>query len=90
MKDNLEAFLEENSICYDRFTFDKIFKFLFNEGFSNEEAKNIILTNCSISALVYQERIENNMYKKISPFKESNDLIELRNEIYNSKLLNKN
>jgi len=67
MKDDNEIldFLEKNRECYDRFTFDLVMRFLLNNGFDNEDAKEIILTNCELSAITFQERIHNNYYKRI-------------------------
>lgn len=84
---DLENFLTENYQCYDRFTFDKIFRLLLINDFTNEEAKDIVLYNCSLSALIFQERIFNDYYKKINAHdKISKDLLELKNEIFNQKL----
>jgi hypothetical protein len=41
----IEDFIEQNKVCYDRFTFDRVFKFLLLQDCSNEEAKDIILIN---------------------------------------------
>lgn len=79
----LEDYLENNRECYDRFTFDKIFRYLLSLDFSDDEAKDIILYNCSHSALVLQERIENGFYKKITS-ETSKDLQELKNELFNA------
>lgn len=84
MEDDLiKYFLEKCKECYDRFTFDYLFRFLLFQGFDAVEAKDIILNNCQLSALVYQERIENIFYEKIfHEEKISFDLLELMNEIY--------
>jgi len=66
----------------DRFTFDNLFRKFLQEKYSREEAKEILTNNYSLSALVFQERIDNKFYKKISLFKESSDLLELKKEIY--------
>ena len=78
----LENYLKENYEIYDRFTFDKVFRFLLFNDFEHEEAKDIIMNNCALSALVLQERIHNEYYYKISMDEEiSEDLIEFINEI---------
>lgn len=78
----IEAFLKKHEICYDPFTFDKIFRFLLRNDFDHEDAKDLILYNCSLSALVLQERIHNRFYKKIKEDEEiSKDLLELKNEV---------
>jgi hypothetical protein len=74
----------------DRFCFDNLFRKLLQKNYSNKEAKNYILNNYSLSALVFQERIENNFYKKIAIDNESEDLITLINKIYRKILFNKN
>ena len=53
-------------IVYDLFTFDNLFRLLLKNDFNHEEALSFILGNCSLSALVFQERIHNNRYKKLS------------------------
>jgi len=80
MDDEIEQFLREHEICYDRFTFDKIFRFLLLNDVDQEDAKDLILYNCSLSALVLQERIHNRYYRKIKAEEEiSKDLIALIN-----------
>lgn len=82
---DIEDFIEQNKECYDRFTFDRVFKFLLLQDYSNEEAKDIILFNCCLSAIIFQERIDNEFYKKIIIDNEiSEDLKIMQNEIFNS------
>jgi len=91
MDDYVEEFMKNNYECFDRFTFDKIFRFLLSEDFSHEDAKDLILYNCALSAIIFQERIYNGYYKKITVSESiSEDLRELRNEILNKKFLNLN
>ena len=79
MDDEIDAFLKEHEICYDRFTFDKIFGFLLKNDCDHKDAKDLILYNCSLSALVLQERIHNRYYYKIKAEDEmSNDLLALK------------
>jgi len=52
MDDEIEEFLKEHEICYDRFTFDKIFRYLLKNDYDHEEAKDVILYNCCLSVLV--------------------------------------
>jgi len=81
MDDEIEKFLREHETCFDRFTFDKIFRFLLANDFDHEDAKDLILYNCSLSALVLQERIHNNYYYQIRVKEElSNDLLLWKNE----------
>ena len=66
----------------DRFTFDKLFRELMRNEYSHEEAKDFLINNYSLNILVFQERIENEFYKKISLTEEMEDLIELKTSIY--------
>jgi len=62
---------------YDRFSFDNFFRLLLNNDF------DFIICNCSLSALVFQERIYNKYYLNISTEETiSDDLLELRNQIF--------
>lgn len=82
----LEEYFTMNLKVYDRFTFDRHFRDFLKLGFDHEGAKDLILYNCCLSALVLQERIHNGYYLKISEKeKMSQDLIELRNEIFVKK-----
>lgn len=53
-------------IVYELYTFDNLFRLLLKDGFDHEEALYFILGNCSLSAFVFQERIHNKRYKKLS------------------------
>ena len=67
---------------YDRFSFDEFFRWLLINDFEHSEALDFMLCNCSLSTLVYQERIENEYYLNISteaPI--AGDLVALRNQI---------
>jgi hypothetical protein len=78
----LGNYLKENYKIYDRFTFDQVFRFLLSNDFEHEEAKDIIMNNCALSALVLQERIHNEYYYRISVNEEiSEDLNEFISEI---------
>jgi len=75
-KKNSEGLYE----IYDRFSFDNVFRLLLNNDFEYEDALDVILGNCSLSALVFQERVYNKYYLNIYPEdKISDDLIVLRN-----------
>ncbi len=83
-------YVKENYKVFDRFTFDYLFKRLLIEGYEHEEAKDIIMFNCALSALVLQERIHNEYYLEISAQDEiAPDLEELKEEIANKILLDK-
>jgi hypothetical protein len=53
-------------IVYELFTFDNIFRLLLENGFDHEESLRLVLLHCSLSALVYQERIHNKRYRELS------------------------
>ena len=83
----IEDYIKENFEVYDRFTFDSFFRNLLKDGYDHEEAKDIIIHNCALSTLVLQERIYNGYYSKISVNEMiSDDLLELKNEIFNEHL----
>jgi len=62
---------------------------LLSIDFSHEEAKEFILCNCALSALVQQERIHNDTYLTIDN-NISDDLLELKQEIFSKNFSNKN
>lgn len=53
-------------IVYELYTFDNLFRLLLKNNFDHEETLCFILGNCSLSALVFQERIHNEKYKELS------------------------
>lgn len=53
-------------IVYELYTFDSLFRLFLKNGLGHEEALNFILANCSLSAFVFQERIHNKRYKRLS------------------------
>ena len=53
-------------IVYELFTFDNLFRLLLKNDFDYEDGISFILANCSLSAIVFQERIHNKQYKKLS------------------------
>jgi hypothetical protein len=53
-------------IVYELYTFDNLFRLLLKGDFDHEEALDFVLFNCSLSALVFQERIHNRKYRKLS------------------------
>ncbi len=63
--DHLPDYVGKNYEVFDRFTFDYLFKRLLADGYDNEQAKDIILYNCALSALVMQERLDNGYYLKM-------------------------
>ena len=67
--DFLKEFPKDNNnmyIVYDRFTFDNLFRLLLKADFDHEDALMFMLANCSMSALVFQERLHNKKYRKLS------------------------
>lgn len=88
--EELEDYIKENYGVYDRFTFDSLFRNLLKVGYNHEEAKGIIIHNCALSTLVMQERIYNSYYLQISVNEKiSDDLLELKNEIFNKYFKNR-
>jgi hypothetical protein len=72
MEDDLEflkEFPKDDSdmfIVYDRFKFDNLFRLLLANDFSHEDALYFMLANCSLSGIVFQERLHNKRYRKLS------------------------
>lgn len=67
--DFLEKFPKDRNglyIVYELYTFDNLSRSLLKNGFDHKEALCFILANCSLSALVFQERIHNKRYKQLS------------------------
>lgn len=67
--DFLKRFPKERDgmyIVYELYTFDNLFRLLLKNNFDHEEALDFILVNCSLSAVVFQERIHNKGYRKLS------------------------
>lgn len=52
-------------IVYELYTFDNLFRLLLKSEFEYEETLDFILGNCSLSAVVFQERIHNRKYKRL-------------------------
>ncbi len=52
-------------IVYDLYTFDNFFQLFLKSWHDHEEALLFILGHCSLSALVFQERIHNKKYKRL-------------------------
>lgn len=85
---DLEILFSEYKECFDRFTFDNIFRILPTEGYTHEEIKDLILFNCQLSAIIFQERIDNGFYKTIRVDEEiSEDLLQMKQEMLYSALL---
>lgn len=77
----LEDYIKEYPEVYDRFTFDNLFRLLLSNDFEHEEALNFVFCNCSLSTLVFQERIYNKYYLNLSTEDTiSDDLVVLRNQ----------
>jgi len=58
--------LQEHKECFDRFSFDNNMRYLLKKGYNHDEAKDMILCHCELSALTFQERIHNEGYLKIN------------------------
>lgn len=87
----LPDYIKKNYEVFDRFTFDYLFKKLLADGYDNEDAKDIILYNCALSALVMQERLYNEYYLEISEEDIiAPDLLDMYKEAFNKAVFNKN
>lgn len=53
-------------IVYDLYTFDNLFRLLLKSDMEHDEALDFVIGNCSLSGIVFQERIHNKGYEKIS------------------------
>lgn len=74
---------------FDRFSFDNMFRLLLKHDFDHDEALNFILCNCTLSALVFQERIYNKYYLKLSTqTKTSDDLVDLMYQTLLERVIN--
>jgi hypothetical protein len=51
---------------YDLYSFDNFFRLLLKNGLDFEEALSFILSNSSLSAIVFQERIHDKGYVRLS------------------------
>ncbi len=72
---------EEMYEIHDRSSFDYLFRSLLNDGLEDEEALDFILSCCSLSAFVFQERLYNEYYHDLSAGDTvADDLIALRNQ----------
>ena len=69
MRDFLGFFPKDRDglyIFYEVYTFDNLFRLLLKNGLDHEGALSFILSNSSLSTLVFQERIYNKIYKELS------------------------
>ena len=65
----LEWFPKDNHglyIVYELYTFDNLFRLLLKGGMEHEDAVLWVFCYCSLSALVFQERIHDNGFCKLS------------------------
>ena len=53
-------------ILHDQFFFWDFFKILRRNNYESDQALSFIFVNCSLSAIVFQECIMNNGYKKLN------------------------
>ncbi len=60
------AYIKEQPEVLDRFIFDYLFKRLLADGYDQEEAKDIIMYNCTLSLIVMQERFDNGYYLEMT------------------------
>ncbi len=84
-------YIRDNYEVFDRFTFDAVFRRLLADGYGHEEAKEIIMHHCALSALVLQERIQNGYYFELSeaiPF--ADDFVQLKREALDNAINSRN
>jgi len=65
---SLKYFPKDNNgmyIIYEMYSFNNFFRLLLKRGYNNERALEFVLTNCSLSAVVFQEGIFNKKYLDI-------------------------
>lgn len=85
------AYIRDNYDVFDRFTFDALFRRLLADGYDHEEAKDIIMHHCALSALVLQERIHNEYYFELSVgVAFADDLLELKREALDKAINSEN
>ena len=53
-------------IIYELYSFDNFFRLLLKNRLNYEDSLNYVLCNCALSGLVFQERIHNKHYLRIS------------------------
>lgn len=82
----LKKFPKDNNglyIVYELYTFDNLFRLFLKSHFEYEETLSFILSNCLLSAIVFQERIHNNKYKRLS----ANEALPAEEAAYKSRLI---
>jgi hypothetical protein len=57
---------KDRYMLYDSFTFDNFFRLLLKAGFDHENSFHFMIAHCSLSAVVFQERILNEEYRNLS------------------------
>jgi len=87
----LPDYIKENYNVFDRFKFDYLFKRLLADGYDHEDAKDIIMYNCALSALVLQERMHNEYYLEMSTSDTiAPDLLQMYREEFSKAVYNPN
>lgn len=76
---------EQNGLymIYELYSFDNFFRLLLKNGLDHEEAIDFMMAYCSFSGIVFQERIHNKRYLKLS----AKDVLDPREAARKSKLL---
>lgn len=52
-------------MVYESLSFDNFFRLLLKANFNHEDSLHFMLANCSLSAVVVQERILNKEYRSL-------------------------
>lgn len=53
-------------IIYDRYSFDNFFRLVLKNELNHDDSLYFVLSNCALSALIFQERIHNRYYLRLS------------------------
>jgi len=53
-------------IVYEPYTFDNMFRLLLKSGMCSESVLSYMVAHCSLSAVVFQDRIHNKRYRELS------------------------
>jgi hypothetical protein len=59
-------YLNQHRDCHELHAFDKLMRYMLTKGFDHEDAKDMILEHCELSAITFRERILNCQYLVIS------------------------
>ena len=55
-----------NYPCWTPPAFDQIMRYLLRKGLGHQDAMQLIIINCDLSALTWQERVHNRAYQRVT------------------------